>query len=457
MNMKRNVFTLVAATTSVLALTLLCGPTLSHAAGVGFDVNFAPNPLFSQLQFAPGATATSLISVTNNYSPTDSEQVYVQAENTNSSVLASMLILTIQSGSTVLYSDTLAHFFSASRVPLTSVVPGATAAYDASVTFDPGASNTYQGKSVGFDLCVGIGDGDVQCDNTVTVPTVPGNTTLASFSTGGSISPTLTVFNESGASRSDTTGVVTWSTNLPATSYVVYGARSGGPYTLSTAGPLFGYPNQSTEDASLTTAHRVVISGLVPGTVYDFRVVSKLSPSGVPTVGSEYQLALPGELTAATEQSLGAPAPGAGSLQVAGTHSSGTGTAGFSTSPSGGETGTSSTSQTTVDAPHVTGNQLAAAAALAGPFTWLKNPCVWFFILFCVLAALAELLYEYLRRGVAYEAPRAREVRRSIFYVAASVVGVGASLVFGRMCDVLPFIVLAVVFAALGFYLRRRF
>jgi len=59
----------------------------------------------------------------------------------------------------------------------------------------------------------------------------------------------------------DTTATVTWTTNEPATSSVAFGQ--------STA-----YENGSVDDATLRTAHTIVLTGLISGTLYHYQVTS---------------------------------------------------------------------------------------------------------------------------------------------------------------------------------------
>ncbi|MCK5460096.1 lamin tail domain-containing protein [Candidatus Parcubacteria bacterium] len=72
------------------------------------------------------------------------------------------------------------------------------------------------------------------------------------------------------------TETITWHTNKPATSRVVYG-------TLSVADigewPNLGYQYSTTEDLNKITFHEVVISGLLPNTTYYFRTISAASPA----------------------------------------------------------------------------------------------------------------------------------------------------------------------------------
>src|SRR5262245_28588378 len=73
---------------------------------------------------------------------------------------------------------------------------------------------------------------------------------------------------------------ITWTTSAPATSQVEYGETTS--YGSST--PL---------DPTLVASHSVLITGLKANTTYHYRVLSRLSPSGTPTVSGDYTFTTP--------------------------------------------------------------------------------------------------------------------------------------------------------------------
>ncbi|MEA2088295.1 MAG: fibronectin type III domain-containing protein, partial [Patescibacteria group bacterium] len=72
--------------------------------------------------------------------------------------------------------------------------------------------------------------------------------------------------------------VITWHTNKPATSRVVYGPS---PVDSSKLGPWpnLGYSNSTIEDLEKVTFHTVIIDGLSANTKYYFRPISAASPA----------------------------------------------------------------------------------------------------------------------------------------------------------------------------------
>jgi hypothetical protein len=93
-----------------------------------------------------------------------------------------------------------------------------------------------------------------------------GTTGNFSFTT---LTPSPTISAVTATAITTTTATITWTTDLNSSSTVNYGATTG-------------YGSSATGAAS-TTAHSVNLSGLTPGTTYDFDAVSTNSPGGTST------------------------------------------------------------------------------------------------------------------------------------------------------------------------------
>jgi hypothetical protein len=89
---------------------------------------------------------------------------------------------------------------------------------------------------------------------------------------GGGGTPTLTIFNEKLESKSATSVLITWNTNLPSDSRVVYGLS---PVTTIQGAPLFGYELTTATDATLTTFHSMTIEAIPESASAYFRPISK--------------------------------------------------------------------------------------------------------------------------------------------------------------------------------------
>lgn len=86
------------------------------------------------------------------------------------------------------------------------------------------------------------------------------------------------ISNQSSTTPTETTAVITWTTDRPTTSRVVYDIVPH--YGLGSA-PNYGYAYSTAADPNHVTSHSVTISGLLAGTTYFFRVISEGSPTAV--------------------------------------------------------------------------------------------------------------------------------------------------------------------------------
>lgn len=92
-------------------------------------------------------------------------------------------------------------------------------------------------------------------------------------STGSSQRPVISNIATSNITQTSVT--ITWTTDIPATSRVIYDTTSH-PDISGQVAPNFGYAASTQEsDLNKVTSHSVNISGLNPGTKYYFRVLSQ--------------------------------------------------------------------------------------------------------------------------------------------------------------------------------------
>lgn len=151
---------------------------------------------------------------------------------------------------------------------------------------------------------------------------------------GGGGVPSLYIHTEQVASSTDTSAVITWFTNLPATSRVVYDIVS---HAIAGALPNFDYAQTTAEDPTFSTFHSMAVSGLTPGTPYYFRPVS----SDVSNTVIGVQLAISttggGEVEGAQTQGSTLPAGGNESTTPSGGSGSAGEGAGAGGTPASGE------------------------------------------------------------------------------------------------------------------------
>lgn len=273
-------------------------------------VVFNPNPLFNQPNFLPGDETSGEVTVTNN---TDAIQnIITEAINIlDNNNFGSLLSLNISGGTP--FNNSLSNFFStAGEVSLGTIANGESKTFTYTISFINSNDNTYQGKTLGFDICVGFRGGNTHCGNTEiggenpVDPNDPpgggsGGTGEIPESGGGSHSggfSQLVIFNEfiSSITAGDFniangSATVEWDTNMLSTSQVVYGPVPPGGYLLDTLTlPNLGYPLSTVENSIKVLHHSVLLNGLIGGETYVYRVVSRASP---PTVSVEHIFTMP--------------------------------------------------------------------------------------------------------------------------------------------------------------------
>jgi len=266
----------------------------------------APLPLFGEVNFLPGDSKDGDATVTNNTETT--QNVYAESvDGFDPDDLGSQLYLKVfeNANPVPVYQDEFDNFLTAGPVPLSSLGGGTTKTYTFEVSFINSADNDYQGKSLGFDLCIGFSGGTFQCGDTVIGDEEPvdendppggvgdGGGQIPGGSGGGSSGGfiQLIISNESVSSIDEDTGtaIITWSTNRLATSQVIYGPTPPS-YTLDLNAVNFGYAASTTEDTIKVINHSVLVTGLITGQTYVYRVVSRASP---PTVSVEHTFTMP--------------------------------------------------------------------------------------------------------------------------------------------------------------------
>lgn len=168
----------------IATLTVIVSLLITMNGGLNFEVNsvqaagdltinWGPglsegDPIFVVTGMAPGQMETRVVGVTN--SAPSPRTVGVRGIHTDDSdSLSSQLDIVITEGVDTRYSNTLAQFFIDSGGPdgifLSSLNTGISTNYNFKVTFNQDAGNSWQDKSVVFDLKIGISmDLPAECD-----------------------------------------------------------------------------------------------------------------------------------------------------------------------------------------------------------------------------------------------------------------------------------------------------
>lgn len=140
-------------------------PLLVSAQSVRpLSVTFNPNPLFSASNFLPGDNKEANITVGNNSDAL--QNAYIEAVKVlNDDNLASQMNIKIfeDSNPTPFYDSNFSTFLNAGPVLLSDIGIGGSKTYNLKITFIEATGNDYQGKTLGFDICVGFSGGSQTC------------------------------------------------------------------------------------------------------------------------------------------------------------------------------------------------------------------------------------------------------------------------------------------------------
>ena len=277
--MNRLIKTILIISIAVFGAGLFVQP--AYAAGLGVEFkNGADKPLFNETNFLPGGEITSWVKVTNTSGAT--QRIVTQPlDITDPNHLGDVLNLVIKEGEEELYNNALSNFLANGEVYLSDLANGANAQYDFTVSFDSGTQNTFQGKSLKFNILIGFQgtEGGIS----------PGAGSSSGGGGGGWLPPGLTIQNGTVPTVTKTSVTINWLTSYAATSQVIY-AKDGESHTLcltQTEGcalvvlgdpppPKYGYAHTTLESDTSTkvTNHLVTISPLDPNTTYYYRTVS---------------------------------------------------------------------------------------------------------------------------------------------------------------------------------------
>lgn len=245
-------------------------------------VDFEATPLFNEANFLPGSEVSRWVKVQNNTS--DNKSIIVEAINKNDfNGLANVFEIGIYEGGVKRYATTtLAEFFNAGEIFLSNISSGgAKTQYDFLVKFVSEANNSYQEKSLSFDILIGF-----KGDNGVSegVAENGGGNNSNNGGGGGGILSGLVIQNEASVDVTDVTATIVWNTSYKSTSRVIYGLASG-VFDFGLP-PNYGYSFSTDEfntpaNPNGVTLHSVVLTGLTPVATYYFRTISHASPDTI--------------------------------------------------------------------------------------------------------------------------------------------------------------------------------
>lgn len=270
--MKKLIKISIFSTLTILMIVGFSNTVFAIVTPTSKAIEFENSPLFGENSFSPGQSISKIIKFTNSTDINRSAYLRV-AEVVNNDKLGDVISLVIKQDNIVLYNDTFSNFFNKGKVNLPQVKVGNTNTISLVATFMPESNNNYQNKVMGFGLQAILEDVEELNDNTTVIGGSGGVTV-------GLNNLIITNENASFPQEGFNRILISWDTNKPSTSQVIYGLLSQGPYDLDLSLPNFGYPNSTEEDSNKVINHIVNISNLNTGE-YVYRVVSKASPATV--------------------------------------------------------------------------------------------------------------------------------------------------------------------------------
>lgn len=119
------------------------------------NITYETDPLFSDLNILPGDESVKWVKVQNGLDENLIINVVVDSYD-DSDTLASQMSISIDSGTTNYYNDDLDNFFTDGGAHLLSLSPGELKQYDFTIKFQDITGNFYQGKSLSFNISIGV-------------------------------------------------------------------------------------------------------------------------------------------------------------------------------------------------------------------------------------------------------------------------------------------------------------
>lgn len=285
-------YNLIFAITFIWAVAGILAVPPVWAAADDLIVEFENTPLFNEANFLPGSEVSRWAKVKNNTAAIKS--IIVEAINeSDPDGLADVFEIGIYENGIKLYgTTTLAAFFSAGEVSLSNLAgEGAQTQYDFLIRFVPDTDNSYQEKSLGFDILIGFkgdeggsGDDGDGGESGGGGGGGGGGSSGGGSGGGGGILSGLIIQNEAAVTVTDITATIEWNTSFPATSRVVYGTTAG-VFDFGLP-PDYGYMFSTLEfdtpaNTNGVTLHSIILTGLAPGITYYFRTISHASPDTI--------------------------------------------------------------------------------------------------------------------------------------------------------------------------------
>jgi len=203
----------------------------------------------------PGSDGTITVQVPAGMASSSASSTGNQASNTLT-FTSDMTVPVISDVSVATTSTTATITWTTSEAATDNASYGTTTSYNASSTIEVSASTTHSATLTGLDS-------STTYHFQISATDAAGNTATtsdATFTTAAALlAPAISGIAVSGISTSSAT--ITWNTDLPATTQVVYGTTTS-------------YGSSSAYDGTASTTHSVTLTSLAEGTLYHFAAKS---------------------------------------------------------------------------------------------------------------------------------------------------------------------------------------
>jgi hypothetical protein len=250
------------------------------------NITITPDPIFKAENIFPGYTENRTINIKNN-TENDYNVINLSGQRVGELQdldLAEMIDLEIKKGDDLIFVN-LAQFLSGDvlTLPQSGINKNGEKDFIFTIKLRKGTGNEYQGKFVFFNFIFTFTG---EKTDEIIVPAARGRAFLLEDTT-------LKIFGEEERMVTQEGATITWETNIPATSKVIYGKTSG-QFDYNAGPPAYGYEFYKDGDDSgeeKVISHRVTLTDLLSGTTYYYRVVSSASP---PSISRQYSFTTAG-------------------------------------------------------------------------------------------------------------------------------------------------------------------
>lgn len=242
----------------IFFITILAGLLMFITPAKTSAITITPDPIFNIGNLIPGQYFNKEVLIKNN-SGTDYNKIILSGREISDQIdLSSVMNLKVEEMDSVKLSS----FLKGGEIIFEGGIKnGEARKFNFLIEFVKEAEEKYQGAILVFDFLFSFEGEETR------------KTVVVSGTGGGGQSRRLEISNEEAVDIEETSSVIKWTTSYPATSQVLYSDKCG--HALDLTKPNYGYAYATEEIPMGVVSHSIFLSGLEPGRIYCFRVVSR--------------------------------------------------------------------------------------------------------------------------------------------------------------------------------------